>query len=395
MAGPVGCSGVVRPGQLRSAAVEEYHLLQQPRRAELVALVELATRLCEVASGAVVVLSDVGPQAIATYGLDAEQEAAALSLCPPWVLDDSPLVVGDLSADERFAPLDGAAASKRFLAAAPLTTPEGVRFGLLVVLDDTPHAVNRQARDLALLADRVVGVLELELASRRLFEVSESLAVSQDGLADFAGTVSHDLKNPLAAVAMSLEIAQDNIDPSETLLISMIARAERGAQRMKDMIDDLNAYARQATAPEKRDVDVATLVEVAVGGLREPQHRAAVEVTAMPTVVADPDQLQVVFSNLLDNAARYVHPDRPLRVTVSVTEDHDAWTFSVADCGVGVPEDERTRVFEPLARLDKSVSGTGLGLTTARRIVKAHHGAIWIEESPGGGATVRFTLPRP
>jgi signal transduction histidine kinase len=114
----------------------------------------------------------------------------------------------------------------------------------------------------------------------------------------------------------------------------------------------------------------------------------------MPTVVADPDQLQVVFSNLLDNATRYRHPERPLHVVVSAAEDPAGWTFSVADHGVGVPEHERARVFEPLARLDKQVSGTGLGLTTARRIVKAHQGRIWIDETAGGGATVRFTLPR-
>ncbi|CAA9387337.1 ATP-binding protein [uncultured Nocardioides sp.] len=383
-------------GQQRNAAVEEYHLLQQPQRPELAELAELAARLCAAPTAAVVVLAEAGPQTVASYGLGAELEAVALALCGSAVLDESPLVVPDADADERFASgcVGGGRGAVRFVAVTPLTTPEGVRFGILAVLDEQPHEVDRQGRDLALLADRLVGVLELELASRRLFEVSESLAVAQDGLADFAGTVSHDLKNPLAAVAMSLEIAQDNIDPADALLLSMVSRAERGAQRMKDMIDDLHAYARQATAPEKRDVDVADLLEVAVGGLGAPEHRSAVEVAAMPTVLADPDQLQVVFSNLLDNAVRYAHPDRPLRVVVAASEETAAWTFSVADCGVGVPEHERTRVFEPLARLDKSVSGTGLGLTTARRIVKAHRGRIWIEETPSGGATVRFTLPR-
>ncbi|MBA3783566.1 MAG: HAMP domain-containing histidine kinase, partial [Nocardioides sp.] len=230
---------------------------------------------------------------------------------------------------------------------------------------------------------------------RRLFEATEALAVAQDGLADFAGTVSHDLKNPLAAVAMSLEIAQDNIDPDDALLVSMVSRAERGAQRMKDMIDDLLSFARQGSTPAKRDVAVAHLVEVALGVLPASVDRSLVEIGTLPTVIADPDQLQVAVANLLDNAVKFVHPDRPVRVVVSASEDADAWTISVADSGVGVPEAERARVFEPLARLDKSVPGTGLGLTTARRIVKAHQGRIWLDETPGGGATVHFTLPRP
>ncbi len=397
MAGCVGCSGFVNMGHQRSAAVEEYHLLQQPKRAELDALVELAARICDVPMAAVIVLGDAGPHAVASFGLDEDQEAAARAVCTSSLLDDGPFLIPDALADERYATsvfVNGERAAIRFSGAHPLTTPEGVRFGVLCVFDEQPREIRRQAADLMLLADRIVGVFELELASRRLFEATEALAVAQDGLAVFAGTVSHDLKNPLAAVAMSLEIAQDNIEPDDALLISMVARAERGAQRMKDMIDDLLAYARHGTAPEKRDVAVEHLVEVALGGLPEHVDPSVVEIGEMPTVAADPGQLQVVVANLLDNAVKFKHPDRSLRVVVSAAEDAHGWTLSVADAGVGVPEAERARVFEPLARLDKSVPGTGLGLTTARRIVKAHQGRIWLDETPGGGATVRFVLPR-
>ncbi len=398
MACRVGCSGFVTKGHQRSAAVEEYHLLQQPKRAELNALAELAARICGVPMAAITVLTDAGPYGVASFGLDDVQEAAAGAVLTSSLLDEGPFVTPDTAADPRFATsvfVNGERAAIRFSAAHPLTTPDGVRFGVLCVFDEQPHEVDRQADDLDLLADRVVGVFELELASRRLFEATEALAVAQDGLADFAGTVSHDLKNPLAAVAMSLEIAQDNIDPDDALLISMVSRAERGAQRMKDMIDDLLSFARQGSTPAKRDVAVAHLVEVALGVLPESVDRSLVEIGTLPTVIADPDQLQVAVANLLDNAVKFVHPDRPVRVVVSASEDADAWTISVADSGVGVPEAERARVFEPLARLDKSVPGTGLGLTTARRIVKAHQGRIWLDETPGGGATVHFTLPRP
>ncbi len=398
MAGRVGCSGFVNEGQPRSAAVEEYHLLHQPKRAELNALAELAARICGVPMAAVTVLSDAGPYGVASFGLDEEQEAAADAVLTSSLLDEGAFLIPDAGADPRYAKsvfVNGERAAIRFTAGHPLTTPDGVRFGVLSVFDERPHEVDRQAADLELLADRVVGVFELELASRRLFEATEALAVAQDGLADFAGTVSHDLKNPLAAVAMSLEIAQDNIDPGDTLLLSMVARAERGAQRMKDMIDDLLSFARQGSTPEKRDVSVAHLVDVALGGLPESVDRSAIEVGALPTVVADPDQLQVVMANLLDNAVKFVDAERPLRVVVSASEDPAAWTISVADSGVGVVDSERARVFEPLARLDKSVPGTGLGLTTARRIVKAHRGRIWIDETPGGGTTVHYALPRP
>ena len=395
----VAGSWFVSDAHPRSVAIEEYHLLDQPPRDELAALAELAARVCDVPRAVLTVLSEAGPHVVASFGLDEDEEAQACAMCTTALLDRAPFVIPDTDLDD-IAGVDGSALSGkpdsvRFTASHPLTTPDGVRFGVLCVFDDVPHVAARQAEDLALVADRVVGVFELELASRRLFEATEALAVAQDGLADFAGTVSHDLKNPLAAVAMSLEIAQDNIEPEDALLSAMVARAERGAQRMKDMIDDLHSFARQGSAPEKRDVAVADLVEVALGYLPATFDRSCVEVGPLPTVAADPDQYQVVFANLLDNAVRFAHPDRRPAIAVTATEDADAWTFTIADNGVGIPEASRSRVFEPLARLDKSVAGTGLGLTTARRIVKAHKGRIWLEDTPGGGTTIRFTLPRP
>jgi signal transduction histidine kinase len=73
--------------------------------------------------------------------------------------------------------------------------------------------------------------------------------------------------------------------------------------------------------------------------------------------------------------------------------EHDAWRIEVSDSGTGIPVDQRHRVFEPLARVDTSVEGSGIGLTTCRRIVEAHGGRIGIEESILGGTCAWFELP--
>ena len=118
----------------------------------------------------------------------------------------------------------------------------------------TPEA----ARGLAQLADRVVDVLELELASRRLSEANARLSTSNDRLAHFAGQVSHDLKNPLTSVSLSLESLE--LDIAEPDQADTVARARRGVERMNGLIDNLLEFATQGSR--------------ARGGAGGPRHRA-------------------------------------------------------------------------------------------------------------------------
>ncbi len=106
-------------------------------------------------------------------------------------------------------------------------------------------------------------------------------------------------------------------------------------------------------------------------------------------------QLRIVVQNLLSNAAKHARDTAP-RVTVDavlLTDPARTWRLRVADHGPGVPEDSRDAVFDPFVRLDRRVSGTGMGLATCRRIVEGHGGTIRLEETAGGGATVWVELP--
>lgn len=134
---------------------------------------------------------------------------------------------------------------------------------------------------------------------------------------------------------------------------------------------------------------VATLLED-VGDLADD-----VDVERLPTVTADRALLAQVFRNLITNALKYVYEGTEPKVRVGAARSADAWTFSVADNGMGVPIDSRVEVFEPFERLEHgSYEGTGIGLSICRRIVERHGGTIWIEDGPEGcGSTFLFTLP--
>lgn len=239
---------------------------------------------------------------------------------------------------------------------------------------------------------RQLGSQDLAQAHAALMLDNERLSRANERLAAFAGQVSHDLKNPLTAIAMSLEMIEDEVADNGDLAL-LVGRARRGADRMRTMIEGLLVFAGSGQAPTQDPVDLA--VEMAhvlddVVGTLAPD---CVWVGDLPVVPGEAVQLRAVLQNLLDNAAKFTPAGRRPEVTVSARRGEGHWRIEVADRGSGIPEQERERVFEPLTRLDRSIEGVGIGLATCRRIVEAHRGRIGIEENPGGGTIAWFELP--
>ena len=224
---------------------------RRPRR-ELEALVELAAKFTGVPMATINLITATQQWQVATYGFEAAVCDREDSMCRFVVEGGEPILLPDASLDERFRDnpfTTGEIADVRFYASYPLETPAGVVLGTLCVFDTEVHPVDPETEHaLATLAARVVDVLELELTSRKLAAANERLGA-------FAGQVSHDLKNPLSAIRMSVELAREGAAEGSDLA-RLLERAERGAQRMNSMISELLEFARGGAAPERVDVDL-------------------------------------------------------------------------------------------------------------------------------------------
>jgi signal transduction histidine kinase len=329
------------------------------------------------------------------------------AMCSQVVESGAPIVAYDARKDERFSTnpfVTGDLGSVRFYASHPLTSPEGVTIGTLCVFDERPRTLDiDRAGMISTLADRVVDVLELELRGRQLERtVSElrsaqtRLESSNERLAAFAGQVSHDLKNPLTALGLSLGMMEEELEDLGAVdgaLGQLLVRAGRGATRMEAMINELLDFARLGGDPQLVDVDLDAVVAEAVADVDGALPSDAVTVHDLPTVPGDATQLRVVVQNLLANAAKFTAGSVPAQVDVSGARVGDRWRIEIADRGRGVPEEHRERVFEPLARVDKSEPGNGIGLATCRRVISAHGGTIGLDPRPGGGTIAWFELP--
>lgn len=379
--------------QRRTRSIEQYDVLTHPPRLELNAIVELAAQVCGTPMATINLITDTEQHQVAAYGFDAAICRREDSMCAAVLDQDTPLVVPDASLDDRFRDnpfVTGVIGNVRFYASHQLTTLDGVVIGTLCVFDEARRTLDdNQVEALGTLAERVVDVLELSLRSREL-------ARSNERLTSFAGRVSHDLKSPLTSVSMSLEMLRERLSDDEQAAdaIWLLERAIKGSHRMAALIDEVLSYATlggaMSAAPVDLDEALTDVLADLVGSL------AGVDVRRgdLPTVVGDAVQLRSVLQNLLDNASKYRHPTRPLAIAVTAEQvADDRVAVSIADNGLGIPEADRERVFEPRVRLTDDDRGSGIGLDTVRRVIQAHGGTIGITETPGGGTTVTFVLP--
>jgi two-component system sensor histidine kinase KdpD len=207
--------------------------------------------------------------------------------------------------------------------------------------------------------------------------------------------VSHDLRTPLASIKASVSsLRQTDVHWSAEDEAELLANIEQNADRLDALVGNLLDMGRlQAGSlePFLRATAVDEVAPVALRGLDDADLLLIVVPDDLPLVRADPGLLERVLANLFSNALRHSpHDQRPM---LRAKEDGDRVVLDVVDHGTGVPAELKERIFEPFARLDQRSPGVGLGLAVAKGFAEAMGGTIVAVDTPGGGLTVRVTLP--
>jgi two-component system sensor histidine kinase KdpD len=259
--------------------------------------------------------------------------------------------------------------------------------------------LNAVARHAALAIER--GRLAHEARDTRLLRDSDALKST------LLSAVSHDLRTPLAGIKALATALLPNESPQSgwmALEPEVVREALQGineeTDRMTRLVNDLLDLSRIEAGvlrPSREPVLVPDLIDDTLQRLTttltgHPVRRQVPE--ELPVARLDYVQMQQVLANLLENAARYSPAGTPITVGTAVSGSTlELW---VADHGPGVPEGQRERVFDRFYRLEHHETephGTGMGLAISRGLVHGHGGRLWVEETPGGGATFRVELP--
>jgi signal transduction histidine kinase len=244
----------------------------------------------------------------------------------------------------------------------------------------------------------IIDITEIKRVEEELRRLSEELARSNKELKDFAYMASHDLKKPLQSIESFAKLLtrryKGKLDAKADEFISYIVE---GVQRLQMLIKDLLEYSQIETKVKNiKLTDCSMILKEAMSNLKTAieESNAVVTYNTLPTIMSDPQQMISLFQNLIDNAIKFRSKKAP-RVRISAEREENAWLFSIRDNGIGIDPKESERIFAMFQRLHASSDypGTGIGLSSCKKIVERHGGRIWLGSETGKGSTFYFTIP--
>jgi len=229
-----------------------------------------------------------------------------------------------------------------------------------------------------------------------------SIEIAEKSRREFIANVSHELRTPLTSIQGYVETLVEDPSPNPETTSEFLDVIQKNATRMNRLTEDLLTLASVESPDYKLTLQPAkasALVKDAIDTLRGIVVDSGVKLESAGApeapVMADPDAMNQVFGNLIENALKYGKAGKRIRVGARMLEAEVE--FSVQDFGPGMASEHLDRIFERFYRIDKARSresgGTGLGLAIVKHIVLAHGGRIWAESELGVGAMFHFTLP--
>lgn len=243
--------------------------------------------------------------------------------------------------------------------------------------------------------------------ARAFDDMAERIAELRRSERELLANVSHELRTPLARIRLALELLADG---DATKARSYLEDIDADLAELEQLLDDVMTAARldlaEGASPDAllplrlERLSARALLEASKSRFarRHPDRRLHCELHLGDELLeADPPLLRRVIDNLLDNAVKFSDPETAIELSSRLDAEDDRLLIDVRDRGVGIPEEDRERIFKPFFRGDPSrtraTGGVGLGLALARRVVEAHGGTIEVDSKPDEGSRFRVRLP--
>jgi two-component system phosphate regulon sensor histidine kinase PhoR len=234
----------------------------------------------------------------------------------------------------------------------------------------------------------------------------ETLKIREEYRKDFLGNVAHEMKTPLFTIQGYILTLLDGALQDKKVRKKYLERTNKSVDRLLYIVKDLDTITRLESGSQKLDVEPMDIVELIESVFEMLEMKASKkDITLVFDKVyehsiwvnGDPEKLEHVLSNLIENSIKYGHQGGTTEVTIEdLTEDK--LIIRVTDNGDGIAKEHLPRLFERFYRVDKSGSrkegGSGLGLSIVKHIVEAHGERIYIESEPGVGSEFSFTLQK-
>jgi two-component system, NarL family, sensor histidine kinase BarA len=321
-------------------------------------------------------------------------------------------------------PIEFAAAGPRPSAQPPRARPEvvellseHVRATLDLILFSGHKALLTSTMHLASVRE---SYRELSEKNQRLREAYERLQELDRLKSNFLATMSHELRTPLTSIIGYSEMLEEGIggalnEEQHDFVQTIRSKGEQLLGLIMELLD-LSKLESGTLLMSRTEVRIREVLAEAVSTMTPSATKKGITLrlsspSDLPLVLGDPDRLRQVFVNLTENAIKFTDPGGKVELSAGLARERpgeepglilvapvrQAVEVRVADSGIGIPESERSRVFDPFYQVDQSSTreygGTGLGLSIVKKLVDAHHGSVVIEPNSPNGSVFVITLP--
>lgn len=243
-------------------------------------------------------------------------------------------------------------------------------------------------------------ITERKKQEEELQNLNKLLQQSNSELEQFAYIASHDLQEPLRAIAGYVQLLKKNFDSSlDSTANDYINRTVAAAERMSGLIRDILSFSKITThAKDFSKVDLNLIIEKILLNLSVmiTEKKAKITFNKLPNILADESQILLLFQNLIFNALKF-NTKKDVNIKIYFEKDikNKNWIFFIEDNGIGIDKKYFNKIFVLFQRLHtrEEFSGSGIGLALCKKIVERHKGKIWLDSELGKGTIFQITLP--
>lgn len=386
----------------RQAAVERYGILDTLPEENYDNITALMAHIAGAPVSLITMLDKDRNFLKSHHGVPFSESPREISFCGHAInAQENITIIEDATRDIRFQdnPLVTDAGVK-FYAGVPLTTPDKYRLGTLCIFDTKPRVLEDDVKLFLLnMAKQVETILEHRRQNQTLIDYRYQLEERNKELKKFAQMVTHDIKSPLVSTLyVAKSLAQDHAEDLSAEAAEAVERIVASSTSVNKYIDEmLDHYtsdklllqAAQTVNVSKLISEVADLtctasdVELTISGFSEDR-----------VIQTNKGALLQILVNLVTNGIKFTEK-KPVVIKIEFFEESKIYQFKVSDKGVGIPKDRIAAVFDLFTQGDyNSISGSGLGLATAKKLVDRMEGEIAVESVIGEGTTFSLSIPK-
>jgi len=388
----------------RIASLNELQILNTETEINFDNIALLASFICEVPISLITLVGEEKQWFKAKVGTDLKDTDRNVSFCSHAILQpDEIMEVKDTHLDKRFInnPLVTSDPDIRFYAGMPIKSMTGEALGTLCVIDKKPHSLNDKQKDaLKALAKQVESLFELRRQNLALEKVKKELGIKNNLLKEFAGTVSHDMKMPLANMIITSDLLKAKYGKLlDDTGLNYLTYLKQSSFRLSNYITDILNHYESDTLLDSHteDFDLQDVLEQIID-LLNIKFDCEINLPEDNLIVhCNRAAFQQIFFNLIGNSLKYNNQEKII-IDVTGEEKNGYYHFSITDNGIGIPENKQEAIFELFTIVEESDRsgnrGNGIGLSTVQKLVHNLGGEISVQSEVNKGTTFNFTIKR-